>query len=56
MYYPILSLDIYSNIVSGDEYAVDPDFEPYPMTEAEIGEYRFYEALARDEARAMGYE
>ena len=43
--------DLYSESITIQEYAVDPDFLPYPMTEADIGEYQYYESLANDLAQ-----
>ncbi len=38
--------DFPSEYVLIEEYSVDPDFPEYPMTEAEIGEFHAYEAMA----------
>jgi hypothetical protein len=54
-YYPASIYDLYLDILTVDEYAVDPDFLPYPMTEADIGEYQSYEALATDIVKDFHY-
>ena len=46
--YTLSLYDIYIEPITIQEYAVDPDFLPYPMTEADIGEFQYYESLAND--------